>query len=330
LSTPSTLTQSLFERHPKKTLAALWLLVLLAFAVVAEIALRQFTGMGRPQLFYKHPAYGYRLQPNQETRRFGGAHFKVNNLGLRAMQDWDSRIEDKILFIGDSVTYGGNRVANQDLFSEVAVAPLPGLKSGNAGIPNWGVENVYGLVVQARFLPARIYVTTLIEHDFYRGLATSENRPWIKFQRPAFAWQELAEFVWHKYFKNTAQRNRGALEREPSSLRAERAARKLEAMDEFLKTKGYRHLIFISPTRAQVLNQKPKDQTVQVLLDRHGIEVVYLLDRLGSFAVSEQDRKSWYHDDVHLTVKGHRVWGEVIRQELLHNVPGLLNAEQAG
>jgi hypothetical protein len=320
--------RNLFERHPGKTLAAVWLVFLLAFAGVTEYALKEFSGLGRPQLFYKHPAYGFRLKPNQETWRFGGAHFKINNLGLRAMHDWDAGIDDKILFLGDSVTYGGNRIANQDLFSEIAVRDLPGFRSGNAGIPNWGVENVYGLVVEAGFLPARIYVTTLIEDDFYRGLTLGENRPWIKYETPLFAWQELLEFVWHKYFKDTAELNRREREKEPPSVRVERAAHKLKAMDEFLKAKGYRHLIFISPTHRQVMNVRPKDPAVQAALDRHGVAAVYLLDRVAALRAPEEERGSWHQDEDHLTVKGHGVWGELIRGELLKQVPELSNTEE--
>ena len=46
-------------------------------------------------LFYSHTSYGYRMRPNQETWRFNGAHFKINNLGLRAKGDWGSGIANK-------------------------------------------------------------------------------------------------------------------------------------------------------------------------------------------------------------------------------------------
>jgi hypothetical protein len=313
---------SVFERHPKATLACAWLAFFVLFAVVAEIALKQLTGLGRPVLFQAHPSYGYRLQPNQETWRFGGAHFRINNLGLRASDDWDPGIRDKVLFLGDSVTYGGNHISNHELFSEVAVQGLPGLRSGNAGIPNWGVENVYGLVVQERFLPASVYVTTFIEDDFYRGLSPGRNRPWIKYQTPYFALQELADFVWHKYFMNTAEFNRREREGVPEEARLETAARKLKAMDEFLKAAGHTHLIFISPTRQQVLDERPRDPRVQAQLEKHGVEVVYLLDKPRIAAASRDEKRSWYQDNDHLTPKGHAVWGELIREELTGALPG--------
>ena len=312
---------SSFERHPKKTLALLLLVLLAAFTVIAEVALRRISGLGHPVLFSENRVYGYRLQPNQETWRFGGAHFKINNLGLRASSDWDGDVAGRILFLGDSVTYGGNHISNHELFSETAVLGLSGLRSGNAGIPNWGVENVYGLVVQEKFLPASIYVTTFIEDDFYRGLTMARNRPWIKYEQPRFALEELAEFVWYKYFTNTAEINRAERECEPPDVRVERAAAKLKEMDEFLKARGHVHLIFMSPTRKQVLGKLPIDTRVKAALEKNGLEVVYLLDRLPLASATEAQKRSWYQDNDHLTREGHAVWAGLIREKLPRRLP---------
>jgi hypothetical protein len=308
-------TPSVFERHPRLTLTGVWLVFLLLFLAVAEIGLKKISGLGRPVLFYQDPAFGYRLLPNQETWRFGGAHFKVNNLGLRAPGDWDARIDDKILFLGDSVTYGGNHISNHELFSARAAQGLPGLRSGNAGIPNWGVENVHGLVVLDRFLPASVYVTTFIEDDFYRGLQHGRNKPWIKYRMPRFALEELAEFVWYKYFTDTQEINRREREAEPADTRVTRAAAKLKEMDELLKSRGYRHLMFISPTRQEALGQRPVDARVKRALAAHRVDAIYLLDRLP--AATPEERRAWYQDNDHLTARGHAVWAGLIHEELV-------------
>src|SRR6185503_15739006 len=210
--------------------------------------------------------------PNQETWRFGGAHFKINNLGLRAAEDWDDDIRGKVMFVGDSVTYGGNHISNEDLFSTLAVKGLP-LKSGNAGIPNWGVENVYGLVVEEQFVPAATVVTTFIEDDFYRGLQQGKNKPWIKYETPALAMSELADFVWHRYFTDVQAQSR----------------REREGVDEYLKREGRAHLILISPTRKEVLGLQPRDAKVKAALERHGVDAVYLLDKPRIVGASQEE-----------------------------------------
>jgi hypothetical protein len=307
---------SVFERHPRAAMAVFFLAFLMLFAIGAEVALKSFTGLGRPVLFYENPVYGYRMKPNQETWRFGGAHFKINNLGLRASEDWDPSPKGKILFLGDSVTYGGNHISNADLFSEHAVRGLAGWRVGNAGIPNWGVENVHGLVVKEKFLPANVYVTTFIEDDFYRGLQHGRNKPWIKYRMPRFALEELAEFVWHKYFKDTQAINRAERESEPVEVRVDRAAARLKEMDELLKSRGHPHLIFISPTRKEVLGLQPRDAKVKAALERHGVAAIYLLDKPRIVGASQEEKRDWYMDNDHLTPKGHAVWGELMGQEL--------------
>jgi hypothetical protein len=306
---------SIFERHPRAALAAFFLAFLVLFAIGAEVALKSLTGLGRPVLFYEHPSFGYRLKPNQETWRFGGAHFKINNLGLRAAEDWDDEIRGKVLFVGDSVTYGGNHISNESLFSAAAVKGL-GLKSGNAGIPNWGVENVHALVVEEGFVPAATVVTTFIEDDFYRGLQKGKNKPWIKYESPALALTELADFVWHRYFTDVQAQNRREREGVPEDVRVERAAQKLKAMDEYLKREGRAHLIFISPTRKQVIGEHPRDAKVKAALEQHGVPAVYLLDKPRIAAASREEKLSWYQDHDHLTPKGHAIWGELMGEEL--------------
>ena len=117
---------SIFERHAKLTIFIVLLSFFLIFIVSVELLLQYSTGLGHPPLFYKNPHYGFRLRPNQNTVRFYGAKFNINNLGLRSQKDWDSITENKILFLGDSVTYGGNHLSNDELFSEIAVQNLLG------------------------------------------------------------------------------------------------------------------------------------------------------------------------------------------------------------
>jgi hypothetical protein len=93
-------------------------------------------------------------------------------------------------------------------------------------------------------------------------------------------------------------------------------------MDEFLKARGYPHVIFISPTRQQVLGERPLDLPVKAALARHGIAAVYLIDKPRLRAATAEQKRSWYQDNDHLTKKGHTVWGELMREELARVLPG--------
>ena len=316
---------SIMERYPKTTISITILSFLIASIILAEIILQNAIGLGNPPLYDRNPHYGFRLNPNQKMIRFYGAKFNINNLGLRSQQDWDSNVEDKVLFLGDSVTHGGNRISNENLFSEIAVQNLSGYLSGNAGVPNWGVENVYGLIVTEGFLPAKTYVTTFLESDFYRGLVFAGDKPWIWSEPPQYALVELSNYLWYQYvvypWRKYTARNLGdpesaEVKKSAEAERAERAVKKLRYMDTFLKSNGYRHLIYISPRRAQVLGSRLKDKLVAELLARHGVEAVYLLDRLDLAVVTNEEKASWFQDAVHLTEKGHGIWGALMRVDL--------------
>src|SRR5262245_15511960 len=91
-----------FERSPIFAKLALAMVALVIGLVLMEITFRMI-GLGNPVLYEVDPDYGYRPRPNQLVHRFGGATVRINNLGIRANEDWET-VSNKVLFVGDSVT----------------------------------------------------------------------------------------------------------------------------------------------------------------------------------------------------------------------------------
>jgi hypothetical protein len=272
-------------------------------------------GLGGPVLYNANPLYGYRPLPNKVYTRFGGAKIKFNNLGLRAEEDWDSNRDDKILFLGDSVTYGGSFIDNQELFSYLALTDLKNFQGGNAGVNAWGVENIYGLVVESNFIPAKFYITTLAEQDFYRGLTRMQGLPFFNVP-PKYA---LAELWYYFCYLQNNQRYAAWEDYVGSEERryvVKKAVAKLNEMDEFLKRHGFQHLIFISPNRDQVFNDAPKDELVHKLLKEFNLPHIYILDELKQFEIAKKEEKYIFYDGTHLNKKGHEIWAKIIRIEL--------------
>lgn len=181
---------SVFERNQRLTLVALIVFGCVLLLVVAEIAARLILGLGDRVLYQSSPLFGYRPQPDQLVYRRGGAEIRINNLGLRADRDWDSTRENKVLFLGNSVTYGGSYIGTTELFSPLAVEGAEGYFAGNAGVNGWGVENIHALIVGNGFTPASIYVSVLQEMDFYRGLSKLAGKAFWT-HKPLFALEEL-------------------------------------------------------------------------------------------------------------------------------------------
>jgi hypothetical protein len=234
---------------------------------------------------------------------------------LRCDEDWDWNSDGRVLFLGDSVTYGGN-VANHDLFSQVAMKNLTGYRSCNAGVDAWGVENIHGLLVESGFLPARYYVTVVIEDDFYRGL-TRVHGQLVWCVKPALAIEEVLFDFLHMQDEVRRYINwRWYGTPEVVSKVVDRAVRKLVEINQALKAKGFEHLVYVSPTRDQLLFDVPKDALVAQQLAKLGVPATYLVDVIPSFVPDRTQKEALFYDNVHLSREGHAVWGSVINRDL--------------
>lgn len=311
---------SVFERNKTKVRVILVVVLVFAGIVCGEISLRRLMGMGNPVLYDSSPLYGYRPLPNRSYHRFRNAHLRFNNLRLRAEKDWDADPNNKVLFLGDSVTFGGSYIDNQELFSHLAVQDLSNYESGNAGVNAWGVENIYGLVVESRFLPARIYVTTLPEGDFYRGLTRCQGTPFYNVS-PRFALLEL----WYYFcFKQNIHRYRewqAYASTDERRFVVEKAVQRLKEMDESLRRAGFDHLMFITPSKEQVTGKAQQDPLVKELLEKHGLHPVYIADKLNELGLSLTERERLFYDLIHLDRQGHVIWAKIIRRELEKVIP---------
>ncbi len=305
--------KNIFLSHSKLTISVISAVSLLSILLLSEIVLRNFFGFGSPILYDSNPLYGYRPIPNQNQKRFSGAKIRINNLGLRALSDWDENKDNKILFLGDSVTYGGSYISNEELFSTKSIGNMSGYISGNAGVNAWGVDNIYGLIIQKEFFPAKHYITVLIEEDFHRGLTRLHGLPfWC--ESPKYALKELIFYFyymqmnhrykhWHHFSDKTAREKVISI-----------AVKKLKEIDLKLKEKGFTHKIFISPSRSQILNNTPKDELVFDKLKEEKLDVRYISQDLVN--LDREQKEKIFYDEVHLTSRGHELYGGLIGEYL--------------
>ncbi|HRE31714.1 MAG TPA: hypothetical protein PLD88_07060, partial [Candidatus Berkiella sp.] len=145
---------------------------------------------------------------------------------------------------------------------------------------------------------------------------------WTK--KPRFALEELFHYFIYKiqqrqvppihfYQMTTAQRTQIA----------NLAVNNLKALDDYLKSNGKRHLIYISPSRSQMLNTQTEDRALKQLFQDYQLQVVYLKDRLQSIPASQAT--AYFHDEIHLSIAGHQQWATLIEPDLKH---ALLAQEQ--
>lgn len=311
-------SHTIFEKNPKKTLVLFGVFIIFVFFILLEYAASTLFGLGKTIIYQSHPIYGYRPIPNQMVSRdHGKTSIKINNLGLRAQIDWHAPKPNttRVLFLGDSVTYGGSYIDNQDLFSSLTFKDKPHIETANAGVNAWGILNIHGLIKHLDFRPADVYITLVPEGDFYRGLSRIGGQPFWS-RSPKLAIEELFQhLIYILSLKKNAELNIRTLSSLEQEKTASLAAEALKEYDVYLKQHGHQHYIFITPTLAQVLNHADNDPIVQKALSDHQIQFTYLRDKIPAH-LSPTQIKNLFHDSIHLSKKGHQLWADIIQKEI--------------
>lgn len=118
--------------------------VLLVLAL-AELAMRVL-GVGQVMTYDRDPRFGYAMRPSQIISTYGDP-IEINALGLRGPPVLDPKPAGvaRVLFLGDSITYGGGRVYEGDLFCRIVEARAREdgfrIEAVNVSAPGWGPQN---------------------------------------------------------------------------------------------------------------------------------------------------------------------------------------------
>jgi hypothetical protein len=273
----------------------------------AELSLRVL-GIGGMVVFTQHPAWGFLMTPSQEVRVYGHA-VAINALGLRGPEVRPQKSPGgvRLLFIGDSVTYGGGRIREEELFVRRVEAAARDLvldaEAINLSAPAWSPQNWAAYVDARGFFDADVLVLVLPECDFARPFATiesgghQEEAPWLRVAGLAMRVKYLIERrvpilrTGDAWAKRVAQPDPGELEDVvAANVKALRAVR--------ARAGSIPMLTVMVPTRTLAVERfwpRFKAEAGQVLeLDR------------------DLDDPGFFMDGVHLNGRGHEIVGERI------------------
>jgi len=299
--------------------AIFWLVILVLIGlpvVAAEIYLRG-AGLGDPILFYTSASYRYAPMPNQRQVRRGGATVTIDSKGLRNTKDWTAKADAKILFVGDSVTWGGTYIDDRDVFSDGVCQRLAesigkGFICGNASANQYGTDNMAERIRYKDFDDEAALVVTLISHDTLRGLADVDGRFFFTRAPPApfkALWEAATFATWDLYHvMRPVTLHRG----DDDDRVVERSLENLFSAIRETQKPGRQVLIVLSPVREELNgHESALTKRVQAVLARSGFDVLDL-----HAAVSSAFSKDFYYDSLHLDVTGHHFYADQIAQRL--------------
>jgi hypothetical protein len=147
--------------------------VLLVVAFGLAEAICQFgIGLGDPPLYQADPTMEYLLQPSKTYSRFHN-RFSVNRYSMRAddFPPQKSSNELRVIVVGDSIVYGGVRIDQSEIDTEILKRDLAKefnrpVVVGNASAKSWGPPNELAYLKRFGTLDADVVVLELSSHDY--------------------------------------------------------------------------------------------------------------------------------------------------------------------
>ena len=153
---------------------------LLMFPALSELGLRMAFGLGSPPLLQKDSSIGYLFVANQELRRFGH-HVQINQYHQRSgpITALPAAGVDRILVIGDSVTFGGVVVNQGETFPALLEQDLRKdhmpAEVLNASAGGWAIGNERAYAERFGAFGSGVAVLEIGSHDLLQETSTGER-----------------------------------------------------------------------------------------------------------------------------------------------------------
>ena len=279
--------------------------------VLAELYLR-FIGLGNPITYDDNYVYGYAPKENQKKKRFNNSTVSINDVGLRAVHNWENnKDKKKIIFFGDSVTYGGSYIDDYELFSQLICESFKSKNyiCGNAGVNSYGIFNiVYRSRYDTRLNNDYLRIFLLVPDDFYRGLQ-DHNTAHFYLNDTDLIFNSLLEAV---NFLATKYNLRKFISKRSDNIKKgnqldliNESINLLNSEFERLKNQQKKFLIFYTPSN---LPNDLNNFILKQIKENIDFEVIDLSIHL---------KKDMFEDDIHYNKKGHQKVSEIMSGQIL-------------
>lgn len=329
-------------RHWRRTYA--WGGGIIFSVLLIELLLRFLLGLANPPLLVADSEIGYLFQADQDLHRFGNRvhinsyHQRSEDLGTEP----DTAVS-RVLFLGDSVTWGGALVNQRNTYPEVfenraereCRKPVESL---NASAGSWGVGNLRAYMEEFGTFGSDLVVFQIGSQDLLQGKSDSDPvgvYPSMPTERPASAIQELvSRYLWPRYIKplvnsavfvgrSWATPRSGSPGVEPQF---KQNMDDLEWMVREVRRAGSRPIILHTPERWEVAGGRDPDEPKYA---RHRDRFIARMDSLRVPVVNLYEKwkersnpSRYYRDYIHMNEIGydsigHAIWRFVDENSLL-------------
>lgn len=318
---------------------------LVLLVLLLEMGLRIGLGLGTPPLVQADSTIGYLFQANQEMYRFGNrVHINEYHQRSEDLSEKPDTAIVRVLFLGDSVMWGGVLTDQSETISEETEATLGRrcdmpVEALNASAGSWGIGNLRAYVERFGILDSDAVVLQIGTHDLTQSKSTSEgigNSPSLPNENYALAIKELiVHYLWPRlqsYLPEFAGGGGGrvhsnASEAENADLedRLTRNLASLRRLVNSIQETDARVLILHTPNREEVIQNgggpiapRRREQFLRVA-DSLDVPVLNLIDGWSRRA----NVRELYRDGVHVNEEGNRVIADTLASFLSGKYPQL-------
>jgi hypothetical protein len=295
---------------------------LILLTCIVEAALRFGLGLGNPVLITPDAACSYFLKPDQDIRRFFARTY-VNHYGMRSEDVSAVRQAGalRLMFVGDSITYGTSRVDQQQLFTELVHRELPAIVNRpvevlNASAGAWAPDNELAYIRSRGIFQSDIVLLVLNDGDLTQPKNTIEAvGDDLPQKRPATAIGEL-------YTRYMKPRIGHLLGRDDAGDRIAANSddvirhnlEDLDGAEELVEGRGARLVIVYIPFRRDI----PELSNVSASILKRWCDAYHVkMFDLTSAEAPYSAREITLDNGVHLNAKGHSVIAREIERSWL-------------
>ncbi len=266
--------------------------------IFIELTLR-IVGFGNPVLYLNND--NYIIKPSQEIRRFKGSKIIINKLGMRTSFNWnDNKSTNKILFFGDSVSFGGSYIDNKNLFSEKFCKYKNNSICGNYGTNGYKLDNIRLRIEEVANSIEFDHLIIVSSSSLTSGKSIFFDFPFYEnFDNKIF--KSTSEIFNHYLFRHNIidnyHKNKNILNIEKNN--ENNSLKKIEIILKKLSNKGIKINLFILPT-LEDLNKKKKFKHFLENISISNVKIINLYNDINN-----QNYEDLYFNNAHLNEKGH-------------------------
>ncbi len=280
--------------------------IFISLVKITDVLMVKFTGLGNPLIYQHSKIFGYDLKNNQSIKRRGN-NISINDFGMRTNKNWGVNYDKKLLFIGDSVTFGGSIVNNKETFVSRICEKIKKKNTicGNYSFNGYGIEAISKKLKYRNFDDEDFIIIVIIGNDFERGLHSLSVQPYFSKKIDNFlpALTELFFIVVDKY-RNLIRFDFSAIS-EDKNLYLKYQVEQIKEFKKILFSTQKNYLIFYSPEYEE-FQRKNKYQYIKKIFNENNINFYDLTKDLDKY------KNQIYYDGVHLNKFGHEIYGKII------------------